>query len=305
MKRLLPFFLLVAILLSRADALNDMEQVYASEHFVYYLPSGSALRVSDWAEVCEAALRDLSANAPLAFAGRASIQVLLCPDSATFQQNTEMPPEHTLAVAVLSHRRILLNVSRLGSLSRLDQFQTLGHELVHLALHEIAVRHRTRAPFWLHEGLAQAVSGQVEHNLFFTLSLATLMERYIPMEKLTSFFPYQLDSAPLAYAQSLAFTRFVATEAYAFEDATHLFDALARNPVQAPKILADLNDATLVRRLDARWRLSRRKWLPWIVVLGSQGVLWPMMGLLFLVAYIRKKRREKTVIEQWEPWEQE
>jgi hypothetical protein len=257
-----------------------------------------------WGEVCETALDPLLPEAPHAVSVPRSIHVWVSRDHDDFSRRSDMRFESILAVALTDRAAIILNRDALRNVSAFEQYQTIRHELVHLLLGPLETGERP-VPKWLHEGLAQLVPGDSSHSGGLRLAWAALFNARIPMNHLATRFPYGSGQSELAYAQSADFTRFVATRVYAFESPRDFFHALLRDDGRARGMLADMNDPLKVLAMETQWHGQSSRAQNFLLVVGSQTLLWGGVVALFVFAYARKKRREKSVMAKWDSWERE
>jgi hypothetical protein len=51
---------------------------------------------------------------------------------------------------------------------------------------------------------------------------------------------------------------------------------------------------------ERRWRRSVTMRYRWIPALTSGGSLWLLISLLFVIAFLRKRRRSRAVLARWE-----
>jgi hypothetical protein len=259
-------------------------------------------RLEQWGVLCEAALKRLIPNPALPAPGRRKIEIRVCKERAEFEAESHMGGAHTLAAADTHHRRMILNLDALRNAEQLEQYQTLGHEMVHLLLGTLE-NGQQQVPLWLHEGLAQLMTEQVRFSGELRLAWADILGRTIPMKRLGASFPYGNDQSDLAYAESAAFARFVAVEGYRFPSVPAFFYALLKNDNESSSLLKGMNDPDTVDRMEVRWQKSSGHFYHWVLALTSSSPLWGGIVVLFLIAYWRKRRRARMVVTQWETQE--
>ncbi|MFW5870385.1 MAG: peptidase MA family metallohydrolase, partial [Candidatus Sumerlaeota bacterium] len=254
-------------------------------------------------ELCESAFAMLVADNEQSFGVMDSVPVRVCATSAEFRQVTGQPGGRTLAVAYPSSGGMVLNGEELKRAGEVQRRQTVAHEMVHLLLGQISSG-EARVPYWLHEGLAQLLSGDHAFAGSLRLALANIRNRRIPMTQLTDDFPYGKASATLAYMQSADFTRFVLQDTYGFSSARHFFGWALENPHWAREFFNFLSDRDNVRELEGKWTSGIHLTPNWLLIASSSPILWTGVVALFILAYMRKRQRSKKIMEDWEPWEQ-
>ncbi|MBN1867197.1 hypothetical protein JW916_07875 [Candidatus Sumerlaeota bacterium] len=271
--------------------------------FLLRAPQPDRTDLRFYGELCENALDLLSPGFDPTRSGRGPIDVRVSPDERDFARETGMNAARTLAVAFPGRGYIVLNAPALSRADPAERFGVVGHELVHLLLGRVGGG-RAKVPLWLHEGLAQLLSGEGESTGdAIRLAWAGLLGRRIAIKDLTDTFPYGESSAALAYTESASFTRHVATEGLFFESPREFFEYLLSNSRQARETLTDLNDQATLAQLEAAWRSHSKMSGRIVLILTSSGAIWGAIVVLFLIAYVRKRRREKRVIEDWDAWE--
>ncbi|MFW6303077.1 MAG: peptidase MA family metallohydrolase [Candidatus Sumerlaeota bacterium] len=277
--------------------------VHETERFRILSARENAPGLEYFGEICEAAFSMLVADSEETFPALEKIPVRVCASSAEFREATGQPGGRTLAVAYPSSGGMVLNGEELKRAGDLQRRQTVAHEMVHLLLGQIAGG-EADVPYWLHEGLAQLLSGDHAFAGSLRLALANVRDRRIPMTQLTDAFPYGQASATLAYMQSADFTRFVLQDNYGFNSARHFFTWALEEPRWAREFFHFLSDRDNVRELEKKWTSGIHLAPNWLLIASSSPILWIGVVALFILAYMRKRRRSKKVMEGWEPWEQ-
>ena len=278
---------------------------FESPRFLVTARAPGAPNLEYWANFSEKALDRLAPDYGKSPPASGKVEVKVCLSAKDFEQESGMRAENIMAVALTDRGVMVLNVGALAAVSPLEQFQTVGHEMVHLLLGGVQNEASREAPQWLHEGLAQILTGQSRDTASIRLAWAGILGRRIPMSELSASFPHGGAASELAYAQSASFTRYVATKAYAFDSPAAFFYALLCYREQARGILKDLNDPATLAMLETRWHGSMSAGYAWMLAITSTSLLWGGIVALFLVAYIRKRRRERVVMEDWDEWERE
>ena len=286
------------------DSQPPAAESFESARFVVEAPR-KGMSLTYYSEICEKALDRLAPSFDLRRVGGGKIRVWVSPDERDFERATGLRGERILAVAFPDEGAMVLNAGPLKRAGANERFRTVGHEMVHLLLGRVA-NHEAFVPKWLHEGLAQLVTGQgAELDNSVRLAWHSLRGDELPMRRLSTSFPYGGELSDLAYAESASFTSFVAHKELRFNDANAFFQNLLRDPEKAKTIFARLSDPRVVDDMESRWRRQKGKSQDWLLVVTSNFVIWGTVAVLFIVAYWRKRRREKAVMEDWDPWERE
>jgi hypothetical protein len=288
---------------------SPLQVRFESPRFAVAARPPGAPNLEYWANFCEKALDRLAPEYGKSAPTARKIEVKVCITDKGFEEESGRKAVSTAAVALMrpesEQQTIVLNVRVLAAVSQPEQFQVVGHEMVHVLLNGLQNDTDREVPLWLHEGLAQIVTEQSNESAAMRLAWTSVLKQWIPMSKLTASFPYEKPSAPLAYAQSASFTRYVATKSYCFGSPTSFFRTLLRYPEQARGILKDLGTPTKLTEFEANWHREMSAWYSWMLAISGSSLLWGAIVVLFLIAYIRKRRREKVVMRDWDAWERE
>lgn len=174
------------------------------------------------------------------------------------------------------------------------------HELVHVLL----ARNTDLAhlPRWLNEGIAMHISGEYRWNSTFHVARMYLAERLLSYDELMSQFDLSQRERPFGglYAQSLSMTAYLYDRLG--EDAFwEMIYALREHDF--PEALADAAEMT-PGELWGAWRRSLWKVAVIMTVVSGFGVF-HVMALLVIVAYMRKRRRNRALLQRWDREEAE
>ena len=294
----------LSISLGASAAEESGVSVFESARFRVSAAEGSVKNLKYYAEMCEEALDRLAPDFELRKPNREKIEARVCATRKEFQRASGHSGGNTMAVAIPGKGVMILNGEALLVADPAERFRTVGHEMVHLLLGRLAAGEAT-VPGWLHEGLAQLLTGDYGRMASIRLAWANLRDKRIPMKRLADDFPYGTPLSELAYAQSASFTQFVTTEHIPFKSTRDFFGELLGNPEQARQVFGWLGQSGNLSALEARWREQSSGASNWIYIVTSGTVLWAGIVVLFLVAYARKRRKMKEVMEDWDSWERE
>lgn len=210
------------------------------------------------------------------------------------------PPAYAVGVAYSSLHLVLVSLTAPKTAEADDLGQTFRHELAHVAIFDaFGGQH---VPLWFNEGLAIQVSGEHAWERRSTLWHATLSDEILPLEDLDKSFPDTDYQVSIAYAQSADLVQFLLRD----EDRTR-FQSLVARTRGGEAFDRSLTDAygTDLHRLEYEWHedLSKRFNL-WPVVTGS-AFLWSLIVVVFIAAWVKRRRRAKQILARWEKEEAE
>lgn len=309
--RIVLVFLSLVLLSASFSALGEEQPAPSPEigqpalttpHFQITASQGH-LNLAYYGEACEDALKQVLPE-DLSSLAQPPIRVRVAADLPEFTALSGRRQEQTLAVALPEDGLMILNSEGLSKAEAGTRERTLGHELVHLLLGRLT-RGEIRVPYWLHEGMAQLLTGDRSHGSSLDLAWATASGRLIPLEKLDSDFPYETPRSALAYAQSASFTDYVIRKHYLLDSPQTFFRQMAERPAKAKEILLWLGRPQSIQDLESGWMKEQGRLRNWILVISSTTLLWILISVLFLLSYRLKRRREKNVMQNWDPWERE
>jgi len=166
---------------------------------------------------------------------------------------------------------------------------TYKHELCHLLLHDHIVK--TDIPRWLDEGVCQWVSGTLGEILAgeaVPVSRLEIARRFIPLQRLSAFFPMDREGISLAYHESRDFVSYV-TARFGVRGLVGILHEMEKGePVESafPKALS-----VSFHDLQTAWiedMQRKSEWLIW----ASQNlyeILFFVAAVLAIAAFVRVK----------------
>lgn len=209
------------------------------------------------------------------------------------------PPGYASGVAYLTRGLILLTLSAPETWQRPDVESVLVHELSHIALHRAVNGNPT--PRWFSEGVAIHQAG--EHNLdrIKTLWSGTVSGELVPMSDLSGAFPHQPHAVNLAYAQSADFVRWLLARDDGEDRFRELVDRLGRG--QPFPTALERTYSIRMQILEIEWHEDlAERFQAWPLLFGT-GVFWVFAAGLLVIAYVRRKRRNRATLREWEALE--
>jgi hypothetical protein len=265
--------LFVLFLLSPVQALHKSETLFFNFYYEKKsLPISSLIKNADPAAF---KVKELTGFAP-----REKIDVFIAADKKEFKQfqpENSKVPDWAVGVAFPSQNRMILLKKKNTGLA-----PVFRHELNHILLGQ-TFRGKEKVPRWLDEGLAMIVAGEWNLSNMATMTGAVLSGSVIPMEDLTTHFPYEESRARIAYAQSFYFISFLKGK---FGDDSNL--AIRKTYYLDWWEVKDL------------WRQYLRLRFNWIPLITSTGFLWFVASIIFVIGYFHKKRKGRLKLKEWE-----
>ncbi len=222
---------------------------------------------------------------------KAMTRVVIAPNAeayATAQPRTRIP-EWSVGVAFARENLIVLLSPRaaLREDRDIEPLSTFRHEISHIVLGKALGE--DRAPVWLDEGIAEFQSDPWTSAKTWTMTVATLSGRTIPLHRLMSSWPRGEERAKLAYLQSHAFVDYL----YRRGSVSLIVDRLAEG---APVAVA-IEDATGIRfeDLDKEFQEFLERNYTWVHILASTDIAWGLATIIFvvvaIVAFFKSRRK--------------
>jgi glycerophosphoryl diester phosphodiesterase len=217
------------------------------------------------------------------------ISIFLAPTEEAFQVAVGgRVPEWGAGVAIPERGLIVLpawgSTNRGGSL---DYGTVLRHELAHLAVQRAATP--ARVPRWFDEGYATWAAGELDWNRAWLLRIAFLTGRAPPLDSLTLDWPRGAARAQLAYLLSATVVEYLVDQSGTFGLQRVLERArLGGSFEQALIDTYGVDTGTL----EAQWRRFVKRRYGWTVVLTQSIVFGGLLGIIVLVLFLLRRRRD-------------
>lgn len=260
---------------------------HETEHFRIYYKPGTEKVAQNIASRLEPELKRISSKLESSPAG--PIKLVIAPDPRSFMemQGGDISP-WVSGRAYPSRSTIMVRPLRGREIRHSSINGVISHEIAHIVLHQKLGKHRP--PKWVDEGVAVFMGSEPFWSRSERLMPIALTGKYIPFRSLEHTFPRDPDGASTAYAQSGSFVNFLYNEygAAAFLD---FLERLSEGEDQKSALQASFN--LPLSRLEDKWLREVKKsyWL--VAIFSGGGVLWFFISLLFIFAYVKKKRQTR------------
>jgi hypothetical protein len=191
-------------------------------------------------------------------------------------------------IVILSPRKIIGNKSEIERIIR--------HEYTHILL-----GHATKGNFmpkWLSEGLAmyhETKTWRIADNI--QLAEAVLTRSVLPFHSLNIHFPADKRKAALAYAQSLDMVTYIIKE-YGQDSIKQLITELSKGYEFNIALLNSIN--TNMQTLEIAWLTWLNDRYKWFFIITNTSLLWLLLPIICIIAYIRKYIQSKRKKAQWD-----
>ena len=277
-----------------SSALNYVET--STSHFVFYFHSKDKRLIESLINDAETFRGDIVKDLGIDF--KEKTKVYLAP---SFRQYQELQPggevpSWSAAVAYPRLNLIIMQSPKATNGKGIDLSKVFKHEFTHIALGK-AFSKREEIPLWLNEGLAMYESREWDFSRVSAITRAVLTGSLIPLSEITRLFPLEANKAELAYSESFYLISFLISQ-YGKEN----FHRFLRE-YSGGKGLKDV----LTEVYGIKWEEFEKKWrhylkvrFSWFPIVTSTTTLWFLVTIVFILAYIRKKKATRLKFEQWE-----
>ncbi|MCD6384341.1 hypothetical protein J7M23_01050 [Candidatus Sumerlaeota bacterium] len=226
-------------------------------------------------------------------------EIVLYLTQQEFQERTQHSSEHILASADPAQNVIFVNLQLLAQ-SPLEQFsKTFVHEYAHIYLGNMCSR---RLPRWLDEGIAMHLAGDWHLSDAIDLAVARLSGKYIPLAELEVSFPSDPKRMRLAYLESYSLVSYILKQRYNRADVSVLVDDLT-DPEDGQELISLYWNRLVRDGYELNWRNATKYAIRnfiIILMLAFNTIFWFGVSMLLIIAYFRKRRRQRPLLEEWE-----
>jgi len=282
--------LALAFLSATASAGGDTAQLTRGLLRIEYAPADETL-AQETLSIMENGLTEFDAHLP---AGKNPIHVTICPTQEAFRRIAGQYGMARVGGIAKSPQGIIIVKAPYLSPEGGDYRGTLRHELIHVLLSRNT--EEAYVPRWFDEGVAMVISKELRWESGLRIARMYATRRLIPYGELNFAFAPIGDEGVFgdAYAQALSMTRYI-MERTGQDRFWEL--VLSLKTMSFEKALPKYSGLTPGSLYDA-WRRSLWK-VAILASLVSGFSAFQLMAILVIVAYMRKQRRGRKLVQQW------
>jgi hypothetical protein len=201
-------------------------------------------------------------------------------------------PAWAAGMAFPQKNLILLKLTT-GSGSATDVEKVFAHEFSHVALdHAVGFK---PLPRWFREGFAIYQSGEWSFGRTRALAGGVISGRLFSLEALSERFPSSVSDIELAYAQSIDFVSFLLGE-YGPGPFRKMIGLLAQGWDFFLALEEAYDDGLFA--IEEAWHRDLKMRFTWIPLLTGTATLWFLATVVFILAYLKKRRRRLAALEE-------
>lgn len=248
------------------------------------------------ADYTEATISNTLSNLPeFLQSGTDTIRILIVSTQAEFRAVTGTDLPYWVGAVTLFHRDLVVLRSPDMSKSTLREYRTtVIHEIVHYLQGQRVPLNLT--PVWFNEGMALYFSGEFGLSERVLVSKVLWRHRLISLNGIGRIMQFSHPQAELAYAESGSAVEFM-DMVYGSETIPRIIDSMRRGiSFNRALSLAIDNDEV---DFELQWQKYLAQKYNWIFLLDIQNILWLIIPVLALVAYVSIRRRNKATLWKW------
>ena len=295
MKLIVILLALVSIFSVRAETWSSIE----SEHFIVMF-TGSGGAAQNIQKIAEGFYPKVTSD--LGYSAKRKITIWFYKSQKEFKQAVNAPIQDWAAgFAYPLHARIVIRDPASGNNKRLNLSRLVKHEITHVIFGLYVGQNLKHVPRWFNEGLAMYEAEEWAYGHYWIMLTGSLSNSLMPLYELSEDFPQNESRAHMAYAQSCSIITFMVRR-YGHDSLRECIRLIA----EGRGIDQALAGATGIDTfwLERRWRKSLKSRYKWISLVSSWVVLWGFIVLIALIAYWRRKLKNRQILRQWEEEEQ-
>jgi hypothetical protein len=202
--------------------------------------------------------------------------------------------------AGVAYGHLSLIILRIDKDMLLSLGETFEHEVSHVLLLQAV---KKRPPRWFIEGMAIIQARQDLIERFTRVSAATIADNLYPLEQISVSFPGSTSGRSLAYAQSGLFLAYLRSE-YGDTKLRKMVTEL-HNTDNFKRAFRQVFESPL-EDVEKNWHSSLGSGA-WLLAITESWVLWSAMSILFLVALVvrryRNRLRKRAMEDEERDWE--
>lgn len=287
---------IVAILIEIASphfAMPQSWQQVPGQHFICFFQNDESKVCHKLITGLESAYQQLTQQ--LGIELEKPITIYLAPSQQIFDVLVgRHAPNWSDAIAVPDKNVIVLKSPTWSAPSQ-ELSSIATHELVHMLLHQTLKGQAV--PRWLDEGLAVYYSGEKQYASSSLVSRALLTGSLLSLDEIDQVLEFRADVAQLAYQQSYLAVVFLMKN-YGPAAVRQIVNHLA---------MGESFDDALVHGIGLdRWEFEQA-WLKyikhqyrWHFLVDFEDYLWIFILLLLVVGFVLMRRRNRSILEQWD-----
>jgi len=294
--------ILILILLSCVCPLEGQTlEVKHSEHFSIFYPARHHYAVELLQSEGEQHLRRVATDLgfdPSVLTAKVRVYLLTRrEDFALVEKSYRLSPDWSAGFVDIYSNVIVIKSASLESPSAKGVVTIFCHELTHLLLKSYLGDDYFTLPYWFNEGIAMREAREWRLSDALYLVRKGMLGSLIPLERLNTSFPPEEGEVHLAYLESLNFIIYL-QERYGEQFIPKLLKVIKEMGIFELSFYSLTGEHW--QEVEEQWRRSleyRYRWIPWIT---STSTFWIIGTILFIMVYIKKRRRQKEVIKRWE-----
>jgi len=204
-------------------------------------------------------------------------------------------PDWAVGSAYPARRLIFMSQPHGVSLRYRDIAEVVTHEYTHIAVGSYLGD--MELPRWFDEGVADFVGGGRSWTASFSIGVAAITGRLIPLDALRRWWPTSRREAEVAYAQGADFVAFVENKHGPGAIRNVLYEMRSSGKFEAAVLKTTGKN---LAQLETEWLKRVVRVYRWVPILSGGLTIWAFGSMLVIIGYVRKKRINKLKYHLWE-----
>ena len=225
-----------------------------------------------------------------------NFQVLIMESENKFKNEFDSDfPNWAVAAAKYPSRKIIIKSPTFSKQYLPELEQTIIHEMIHIAI-EPLIKDKY-FPRWLNEGMAQYEAEQFDLQKKILLGRILLYSDYMNLNKIDDVLKFNTKKANLAYAQSVSAFKFLIEE---FGEDTYKRFLIFLSENQKTDTAFKNAYKFSLEEFESYWNIWAHKQYKFYVLIDINSLVWMLLPILVLVAWLMVKIRNREKIKKWE-----
>jgi len=295
MKLTIVLLTFVFVLGARAETWSSIE----GEHFVVMF-TGSEGAARNIQEVAEEFYPKVTSD--LGYSTNRKITIWFCESQKEFNRAVNAPIQDWAAGAAYPLRaRIVIRDPASLNNKKINLSRLVKHEITHVVFGLYIGRNLKHVPRWFNEGVAMYEADEWTYGHYWIMLTGALSNSLIPLYELAQDFPQNESQARMAYTQSCSIVTYM-TEKYGSDSLRQCIRLIAEGRSIDEAMAGAIGIDTIW--LERKWLKDLKKRYKWVSLVTSWVVLWGFVVLVALLAYWRRRLKNRRIIRQWEEEEE-
>lgn len=294
MRRVNFLIAILSILFAISVEAEDWSTIDSAHFVIYHIDNQKrALEVRQIGENCYPEIKS-----KFGLVSDNKIEIWVCDSEEQFRSTVDAPIyDWAVGAAYPLLGRIVIQNPTFIENRHFELSRIVRHEIVHVMLGLAVGRNLKNVPLWFNEGLAMYFSEGWSISRHWLILGNVVTKSIIPLNNLSKRFPQNSAHAQLAYAESHNAVSMMVRE-YGWQNMQQIIREIAKGKSfsQAFFVATDVN----LSDFEKEWMDSLNRNYKWISILSSTMVIWIVISVAFIFAYLKYRSVMRRKMKEWE-----